>query len=45
MKLYIYENSTGNLLKTFEGETNEECEEKAFYYLDTDIYHATYKKA
>ena len=39
--LYIYKYSDDTLLTSFSGESNAECEEKAFVYLGDD-YYATY---
>lgn len=45
MKLYIYTNEENpELVETIEGNTNEECEEKAFVYMGNDVYFATYTK-
>lgn len=40
--LYIYKHDGDELIASFSGETNEECEDKAFVYLGVDEYYATY---
>lgn len=42
MKLYIYVIETKEVIAIATGETNEECEDKAFNYLGCDECAATY---
>ena len=42
MKLYIYNLETKEIVATAEGETNDDCENKAFY---SDYYGMTYSPA
>ena len=42
MKLYIYDTETMKVVATAAGNNNQECEDKAFNYLGTDKYGATY---
>ncbi len=45
MKLFIYNVETKEVVAIVNGETNEECEEKAFNYLGVDEYAGTYTPA
>ncbi|MCP4339850.1 MAG: hypothetical protein GY799_13405 [Desulfobulbaceae bacterium] len=45
MKLYIYDAETNEVVATATGETNEDCENKAFNYLGVDEYAGTYTPA
>ncbi len=41
MTLYIYTDND-DLVASFTGDSNEECEDEAFCYLGLDGYYATY---
>jgi hypothetical protein len=45
MKLYIYDAETMEVVAVFEGNSNQECEEKAGGYLQNEDYAATYTPA
>ena len=45
MKLYIYDAESMEVVAIAEGNSNEECEDKAANYLGVDEYGATYSPA
>ena len=45
MRFYIYEVESNEVVAIVNGETNEECEKKAFNYLGVDEYAGTYTPA
>jgi hypothetical protein len=45
MKLYIYNIETMEVIATAEGDSNQECENKAAEYFENEDYAATYSPA
>lgn len=45
MKFYIYNIETNEIVVTIERETNQECENQACDYLNSESYAATYSPA